>query len=151
MTSEIEEEDQQVENLENEIQPIVFDAYAWVEYALNGPEADKVKDLLENTKEAFTPASVIAELNESMLKNKVEKRIMSQVIEFIRSRSLVVAIDSEIAELAGKINFDHKKKIKNWGMLDSFVYAVSTSKNAKVLTGDPHFKGLDNVIYLGHW
>lgn len=53
---------------------------------------------------------LLLELNESMLKNKVEKRIISQVIEFIRGRSLAVAIDSEMGELAGKINFDHKKR-----------------------------------------
>ena len=126
----------------------MFDAYAWVEYALNGPKADKVNALLEGAAEALTPASVIAELKESMLKNKVEKEIMTQVINFIQSKSIVVEIDSKIGELAGVINYNHKKKIKDWGMLDSFVYAVSTAENGKVLTGDPHFKGLRDVIFL---
>lgn len=144
MTSEEQTED---EKEEGEI--VVFDAYAWVEYALDTTQAQIVKELLENSKEAYTPASVIAELKESMLKNRVEANIMSQIINFIRGRSLVVEIDSVIAELAGEINFDHKRKIKDWGMLDSFVYAVSISKKGSVLTGDPHFKGLRDVIFFG--
>jgi hypothetical protein len=54
--------------------PIVFDALAWVEYALDGPRADVVKDLLESdTLEALTPATVIAELKESLLRHKMPR------------------------------------------------------------------------------
>jgi len=131
---------------------VVFDAYAWVEYAVDGPMAEVVKRYLDVAEEVLTPASVIAELKESMLRHGEKKAIISGVIDFVKSRSSVVEIDANLAELAGETNFLHKKKIKDWGMLDSMVFAVSKSpdwKNSKILTGDPHFKKFSNVLYIG--
>jgi hypothetical protein len=128
---------------------IIFDAYAWVEYALDGANAGIVKDKLDLAEEAFTPASVIAELKEIMLRHGVEGETISHVIDFIKARTLVVDIDSDISELSGDINFRNKKTIRDWGMLDSMVLAVSRTKRGSILTGDPHFKHLSKVIFIG--
>ncbi len=128
---------------------IVFDTYAWVEYALDTRRAVTVARLLDSASEALTPATVIAELKDSMLRQNVPKGAIVRIIAFIKSRTTIVNIDSQIAEDAGGINFRNKKIIKQWGMLDSLVYAVATVRHGKVLTGDPDFKGLKNVIYIG--
>ena len=128
---------------------IVFDAYAWVEYALDSPKAETVAELLESASEAITPASVLAELKESMLRHGIKAQIIDKILTYVKSRTTVVGIDTTVAELAGNLNFLRKKKTKDWGMLDSFVYATSRLYNGKVLTGDPHFKHLKKVIYIG--
>jgi uncharacterized protein with PIN domain len=128
---------------------IIFDAYAWVEYALDSAKAERVAELLESASEAVTPASVLAELKESMLRQGIRVPVMNRILTYIKSRTTVVGIDSTVAELAGEINFTQKKAIKNWGMLDSFVYAMAKVRRGIVLTGDPHFKQLKNVIYIG--
>jgi predicted nucleic acid-binding protein len=128
---------------------IVFDACAWVEYALDSPKADKVAELLESASEAITPASVLAELKESMLRQGIKTRIIKKILTYAKSRTTVVGIDSTVAELAGELNFVRKRTTKDWGMLDSFVYATSKLYNGKVLTGDPHFKRLKKLIYIG--
>ena len=129
---------------------VIFDAYAWIEYALDGAKADAVETELEFASEALTPASVIAELKESMLRHGITGKTVSKIITFIKSKSSIAEIDSTLAELAGEINFQHKRRIKDWGMMDSMVFAASISrKGSKILTGDPHFKGLSNVIYIG--
>jgi predicted nucleic acid-binding protein len=128
---------------------IVFDAYAWVEYALDSPKADMVAQMLESSSEAFTPASVLAELKESMLRHGLRPQLIRWVLTFVRSRTTVVEIDAEVAEVAGETNFKQKKTVKSWGMLDSFVLAVARVKGGKVLTGDAHFKDMNNVIYIG--
>jgi uncharacterized protein with PIN domain len=128
---------------------VIFDAYAWVEYTLDSPEAEKVAQLLESASEAITHASVLAELKESMLRQGIRAPVMSHILTFVKSRTTVVGIDSTVAELAGEINFTQKRTIKNWGMLDSFVYAMVKVRHARVLTGDPHFKQLKDVIYIG--
>lgn len=137
----------QLEKGEEEV--IVFDAYAWVEYALDSPKAEKVALMLESSSEAFTPASVLAELKESMLRHGLGRQLTRRVLEFVRSRTVVAEIDAEIAEVAGETNFKQKKKVKNWGILDSFVLAVAMVKGGKIITGDPHFKDMNNVIYIG--
>jgi predicted nucleic acid-binding protein len=128
---------------------IIFDAYAWVEYALDTPKAERVAELLESASEAITPASVLAELKESMLRQGIRAPVMNRILTYIRSRTTVVGIDSTVAELAGEINFTQKRAIKNWGMLDSFVYATAKVRRGTVLTGDPHFKRLKDVVYIG--
>jgi len=128
---------------------VIFDAYAWVEYALDTPKADEVAELLAGAAEAITPASVLAELEEAMLRRGISTGVMKRVVTYIKSRTTVVGIDSTVAELAGKLNFSQKKIVKDWGMLDSFVYATSKLYDGTVLTGDPHFKHLKNVIYIG--
>ncbi len=134
-------------SVENSV--IIFDAYAWVEYALDTPKAERVAELLESASEAITPASVLAELKESMLRQAIRAPVMNRILTYIRSRTTVVAIDWIVAELAGEINFAQKRSIKNWGMLDSFVYATAKVRRGKVLTGDPHFKQLKDVVYIG--
>ena len=69
-------------------------------------------------------------------------------IETMHSYSKILKIIEHISELAGKINFEHKKTIKNWGMLDSFIYASARIYGLKTLTGDPHFKDLEDVEML---
>jgi uncharacterized protein with PIN domain len=130
-------------------QVIVFDAHAWVEYALDGPKAERVAELLESASEAITPASVVAELKESMLRHGINARVTKRILTYIKSRTTVVGIDSTVAELAGELNFTRKRSIKDWGMLDSFVYATSKLYEGTILTGDHHFKHLKKVIYIG--
>lgn len=128
---------------------LVFDAYAWVEYALDGPNADVVAAYLEGPSPVLTPASVVAELTEAMLRDHVETKLMDRVLAFVRSRSLVIAVDADVARRAGELNHERKKKVKGWGMLDSFVYAVTLLHGGKVVTGDQHFMNLKNAVYLG--
>jgi hypothetical protein len=42
-----------------------------------------------------------------------------------------------------------KKRIRGWPVADSIIYATARSRSAQVVTGDPHFKGLDDVVFLG--
>jgi len=133
----------------SEEETVIFDAYAWVEYALDSPKAETVARILDGSSEAFTPASALAELKESMLRHGIRQALIRRVLAYVRSRTIVANIDAEIAEVAGETNFQQKKKVKDWGMLDSFVLAVAKVKGGKVITGDPHFKDIGNVIYVG--
>jgi len=137
------------ENPEETDNSVVLDAHAWCEYALDGPYADLVSENLSSIRQPLTPASVVGELKESMLRHNVTASKISSILLYIRNKSLIVNIDAEIAEKAGDINFENKKKIQGWGMLDSIVYSVALLRKGRVVTGDPHFKNLPYVIYIG--
>ena len=62
----------------------------------------------------------------------------------IRQRSYVIEVTEEIAIGSAKIKHELK-----WGLGDSIIYATAKREGALVLTGDPHFKDLKEVIYLG--
>ena len=41
-----------------------------------------------------------------------------------------------------------KKRVEGWGLADSIVYATGLIKKADIVTGDAHFQGLKNVIFI---
>lgn len=61
----------------------------------------------------------------------------------MKERCFVISVDDEIAVDAAKIRNERK-----WGLGDSLIYATAKKENASVLTGDPDFKGLENVIFI---
>jgi len=57
-----------------------------------------------------------------------------------------VEIDEEIGIKAGETNYERKKTVKGWGMMDSHVLASSVVLGARILTGDQHFRDVKNAI-----
>ena len=41
-----------------------------------------------------------------------------------------------------------RKKIKDFGLADVFVLLTARKLNAKIITGDPHFKGFKEAILI---
>ena len=60
------------------------------------------------------------------------------------TRCYLIPVDEEIAIMGAR--FGHER---DWGLGDALIYATAIREGAKVLTGDPHFKGLEDVIFLG--
>ena len=117
-------------------------------YTTEGVGSPRVAELLDSEVELFTPSSVIAELSEVMLRHKIAPKRHSEVLTYVKSRTETVAINADLAEKAGSINYEHKRIIPGWGMLDSFVWASAVELQAYVLTGDPHFRSLFGVEML---
>ena len=99
-------------------------------------------DFIEN-KQSATSVITIAELSE---KYEREQRKFDEDFSFIISQTKIIELNTELSILAGKINNENKKKIKNWGMADSIILATAKIKNAKVVTGDEHFRNLNSVM-----
>jgi predicted nucleic acid-binding protein len=120
----------------------LIDSYAWIEYFKGTSKGKIAKELIENDSCA-TASLAIAELTE---KYKKENRDFESDFNFIISQTKIVDLDAEIALEAGKISFENKKKIKNWGMADSIMLATAKKIGAKVLTGDKHFGNFESVM-----
>lgn len=128
----------------------VFDTYAWIEYIADSKHAKKIANLLKNAPhKKVTPATVIAELTEKLFREGTDRSQIQQILNFIAKKTLVVQCDSAVAFRAGEINYTQKKKIRDWGMLDSLNYAVACILNYKFVTGDPYFKGFKDVVWIG--
>ncbi len=68
--------------------------------------------------------------------------------QFMESATEIVSLDASLALKAGETDFLMKKRIRNWPMADSVIYATARSRAAQVVTGDPYFKGLEEVIFI---
>ena len=123
----------------------VIDSYAWIEYFRGTESGGRAKDYIES-KEAATSGISVAELKEKYPREGW--RYFDADLLFITSVTTIVPVDKEIAVSAGEINFERKKKVKDWGMSDSIVLATARKASSKVVTGDPHFKDLKESILV---
>ncbi len=129
----------------------MIDTYAWVEYLLGSRVGQAARKYIEGSG-AITPSVVLAELKKWYLKElesgRRTEREMRAHLSFVESRTRVVPLDAQLAMKAGETDFLMKKRIKGWPIVDSIVYATATAQASKVVTGDPHFKQLEEVVYL---
>jgi len=126
---------------------VLVDSWAWIEYFKGSEAGEKVKELLENSQEkVVVSVIIIAEVYNSFLRDYSlpnNKRYAEASRKAMKQRSYVYDVDEEIAVDSAKVK--HEKK---WGLGDSIIYATAKREGAKVLTGDPHFKGLKDVMFL---
>lgn len=125
---------------------MLFDTSAWIEFFQGTEKSKKVENMLK-TEENFTSIVTFAEIVNWCLKNRIEDKIKDYV-QGIKKGSKILELNEDIVIVAGKLNYERKKIIKNWGMLDSFIVATSLLYNLKILTKDTQFKDLPNVEML---
>ena len=125
---------------------LVIDAYAWIEYLEGSEKGKKVAEILEdNFNEIFTSTSTIAEVVSKTMRENKDAKI---ALIHINNLSTILGVTQDISILAGQIHFETKKKDKDFGMLDAFVAATAISINAKILTGDKHFKNFKQAVFI---
>lgn len=116
----------------------VVDSFAWFEYFSGSAAGARAKPFIESSK-GMTPTIVIAELSE---KYQREKLAFDEDLHFIIRMTRVVPLDTGIAEKAGILSHERKRKVKRWGLADSIVLATARKHKAKIVTGDEHFQDL---------
>ena len=129
----------------------IIDTYAWIEYFKASEMGKAAKKFIE-TDYSITPTIVVSEISRKLRKD-IELGNESQEgrlkrLEFIRATSRIVDLDFEIASEAGGISEELKDEAKGWGLADSIVLCTARSLKGTVVTGDEHFRHLDNVIFL---
>ena len=129
----------------------VIDSYAWIEYFRASTEGERAKKYIEGEGSA-TPSIVVAEVSRRLLreveagKETSDQRVRH--VEFIRASSQILDLTFDTAALAGENAVEMRKKEKGWGLADSIVLVHARSANAKVVTGDPHFRNIKETILI---
>jgi predicted nucleic acid-binding protein len=122
---------------------MLLDTSAWIEYFLATESGNKVKEILKNN--SFTSVLTAGELVNWCFKNNLR---YEKYLEEIKLYSKMLELNEKIAITAGRLNFERKKVIKNWGMADSIILSTSIIYNLTILTKDNHFQDLSNVILI---
>ena len=122
----------------------VVDSWAWMEY-LDGSEAGRMAKSKIEDREAFTSAITIAEVV-----SRVSRKGSDADMAFnsIVSLSKIVYVDEEFAKKVGLLHSSIKKRVTNFSLADAFVLQTAKNLDAKVLTGDPDFKGIKDAEML---
>lgn len=127
---------------------MLIDSFAWLEYFIGTEKGAKVRKIVEDSAVAYTSPIVIAEVYSKSARTEGAEKAEERKA-FILDRCVFVADDEEIASEAGKIRAEMKRKMPTFGLADAFILATARKKGTKIVTGDPHFKGIPDVEFLG--
>ena len=124
----------------------IVDAWAWIEYFRGTEYGAKLNDILEDpTTDIYTCAITVAEI---ISKTSRENRDVEAAYDMLLSNSQIIKLDEKISKQAGLIHFKMRQTSKDFGIADAFILAAANKLEAKIITGDPHFKGLENAIMI---
>jgi len=123
---------------------IILDSSAWIEYFTGTKNADFVEETLEKGN-IITPSIVLVELS---CKATKEKWDFQEQLTFIKSRSTIMGMNEKMILKCGKVYIEERKKKTKFGMADAIILTTAKEINAKILTKDNDFRGLDDVIML---
>jgi predicted nucleic acid-binding protein len=124
----------------------VLDTYAWIEYFQGSEKGKKVKAIVDYERnEIYTNFVVISEV---ISKIKRENKNTQEAFEIIVSIANVMPFDENLAKEVGVLHAEIKSRIKDFGLADTFVLLTAKKMNAKILTGDEHFKDFKEAILL---
>jgi predicted nucleic acid-binding protein len=133
---------------------LTIDSFAWVELIRGGPRGARVRDLIEGSETSYTPSVVLAEVAHRCLRDGLGEMTTRHELSAIQEASVLVPLDRELAIAASAATSELRRKStaerrSPAGLADGIVLAAARRLESKVLTGDLHFRGLPNVVWLG--
>jgi predicted nucleic acid-binding protein len=120
---------------------VVIDSSAWIEWFIASSTGDALMKQWPAFSETLVPTLVQLEIAK-WLKREMSEEAMDEAIAYMQ-RCVVIPLDTRIALRAAEICSTHKLSTA-----DAIVYATALENDARLLTCDAHFKGLDQVIYI---
>lgn len=119
----------------------VIDSSGWLEYFINGSNADFFAPVIENTDEILVPTVSLFEVFKRVLIEKNRNDALEAVA--MMKDGHVVDLDDSLALVAAELSFELKLPLA-----DSIILATARANNAMLWTQDAHFKGMDGVKYI---
>ncbi|MFH1053713.1 MAG: PIN domain-containing protein [Candidatus Woesearchaeota archaeon] len=125
----------------------IIDSHAWIEYFLGTEKGLILKKYLKDQSHKFiTLECCLAEIIGWCLRENLDYKPYCQIIKL---NSLIFSVTIDLWIHAAEIRFLTRKKVKNFGLIDAILVSKQNELKCKVISGDPHFKTLKNVVYLG--
>jgi len=125
----------------------IIDTHPWIEYFLGTKIGLNLKKLFENQNNKFiTLECCLAELRGYCLKNKYH---FDQILNIVKRNSFIFPVMANHWIEAGKIRFELRKKIKNFGLIDAILLSKQKELDCKLVSGDYHFKNMKNIVFIG--
>lgn len=133
---------------------IVVDSYAWIELFIGSERGEKVKKIISDADDVFVPDIVLAEIARKYIREGVSEDIVRDRIRRITDIARVISVDEEISLLSAKFYMElleksKAEKLQTPSLADAIVLAITRFLRSKLLTGDKHFRGFKEIIWIG--
>lgn len=122
----------------------IIDSYAWIEYLDGTASGLKVKEILMQEEVYILILSIAEVISRAMRTGKNT----NEVYNAISLNSRIINITPELSRDAGILHAEIRKKIKDFGLIDAFILLTARKMNAKIITGDEHFRGFKEAILI---
>jgi predicted nucleic acid-binding protein len=132
----------------------VIDTYAWIEIFIGSKSGEKAKEILQKAEETYTPDVVIAEIARKYLREGMKEQTILERLTTIEETSEIIPIDKNIAFESAKCYLEltektKTRKLKAPSLFDAIVLATARKLGAKMVTGDEHFKQINETLWIG--
>jgi predicted nucleic acid-binding protein len=132
---------------------IVADAYAWIELFAGTRKGGFAKSRMEEAETVITPDTVLAEIARKYVREGIKEEAVRKRLSTILEASEPAYIDDEVALEAAEAYLQMEKRAKDAGLskpslFDALILAIARKNDAKVLTGDEHFEGLPETMWI---
>lgn len=77
-----------------------------------------------------------------------EEQNFNEIYAIVKSNSEILRVFTRMWIRAAEIRHEVRKTVPGFGLIDSVILAVQEEKRCMVLTGDPHFEGMHDVVFL---
>ena len=124
----------------------IIDTYAWIEYLNGTSKGEILRKLFNNIGNKFiTMECCLAELKGYCLKNNFN---FDKMHSMVKKNSLIFPVLIEHWLDAAEIKSKMRKKFKDFGLIDSILIAKQRELSCKIISGENHFKELNDVVYI---
>ena len=126
---------------------ILIDTYAWIEIFQNSPWGREALTCIEENSPRAISVLTLYEL-QYRLSDLYGKEKTAALLATILSNTEVLPVDAPVAMAAGTIKAEQKRAGSSMGAVDCMILATARIHKLKLLTGDRHFTGLDDVMQV---
>jgi len=127
---------------------IVVDTWCWIELSKDTEHADMIEEYLRSENNIIGPATVLSEIVTKFISDKRSVEELALFLQEVKVYTNLYPIDDDLAEKAGRLYHKLRRRSKDIGIMDAYVYALAIREHALILTGDSDFKPFKRVIYL---
>ena len=125
----------------------IVDAHSWIEYFIGSKRGQVLKKLLDNKNHKFISMEcTVSELKSYCLRTSRDFNRMHNVLK--RNSIILPVLENHWLE-AAEIRHEIRKRVKDFGLIDSILVAKQNELKCMVVSGDKHFKRLNGVVYVG--
>lgn len=125
----------------------MVDSWAWVEYFIGSKAGLILKKLLNNKNNKFISMEcTVSELKIYCLRTNKD---FSRMRNVLKRNSVILPVLTNHWLEAAEIRHETRKKVRDFGLIDSILIAKQKELKCHIGSGDPHFKKLKNVVYIG--
>ena len=123
--------------------PAIVDSSGWIEYFIDGPNANSFAAAIENTDDLIVPAITLTEVYRWMLSEATESEALAAVA--VMKQGKVVPLDDQLSILAAELSHRHQLPLA-----DGIIYTTAKHQDAELITQDADLEGLPGVTYVRH-